>query len=79
MGDLGLIPELGISPRGGHGNTLQYSCLKNPDGQRSLAGYSPWGPKALDTTEQLSTSSTIFFSKWTILLKVICVFIPFQL
>ena len=23
-------------------------------GQRSLAGYSPWGPKELDTTEQLS-------------------------
>ena len=22
-------------------------------GQRSLAGYSPWGPKELDTTEQL--------------------------
>ena len=25
------------------------------DGQRSLAGYSPWGHKELDTTEQLST------------------------
>ena len=24
-------------------------------GQRSLAGYNPWGPKELDTTEQLST------------------------
>ena len=44
-GDLGLIPELGISPRGGHGNTLQYSCLENPHGQRSLVGYSPWGRK----------------------------------
>ena len=29
-GDLGLIPELGRSPRGGHGNPLQYSCLENP-------------------------------------------------
>ena len=27
----------------GHGNPLQYSCLENPRGQRSLAGYSPWG------------------------------------
>ena len=27
----------------GHGNPLQYSCLENPHGQRSLAGYSPWG------------------------------------
>ena len=41
-GDLGLIPGLGRSPRGGHGNQLQYSCLENPQGQRSLAGYSPW-------------------------------------
>ena len=28
-GDLGSIPELGRSPGGGHGNPLQYSCLKN--------------------------------------------------
>ena len=41
VGDLGSIPELGRSPGGGHGNPLQYSCLENPHGQRSLAGYSP--------------------------------------
>ena len=29
MGDLGLIPGLEISPGGGHGNPLQYSCLEN--------------------------------------------------
>ena len=29
MGDLGLIPGLGRSPGGGHGNPLQYSCLEN--------------------------------------------------
>ena len=29
-GDVGLIPGLGRSPRGGHGNPLQYSCLENP-------------------------------------------------
>ena len=28
--DIGLIPGLGRSPRGGHGNPLQYSCLDNP-------------------------------------------------
>ena len=27
-GDPGLIPGLGMSPGGGHGNPLQYSCLK---------------------------------------------------
>ena len=29
-GDLGWMPKLGRSLRGGHGNTLQYSCLENP-------------------------------------------------
>ena len=28
--DLGSILGLGRSPRGGHGNPLQYSCLENP-------------------------------------------------
>ena len=28
--DAGSIPGLGGSPRGGHGNPLQYSCLENP-------------------------------------------------
>ena len=35
--DVGLIPRLG----GGHGNPPQYSRLRNPRGQGSLAGYSP--------------------------------------
>ena len=39
-GDVGSIPELGRSPGGGNGNPLQYSCLENPQGQRSLLGYS---------------------------------------
>ena len=50
----GSIPELGGSP-GGRGNLLQYSCLENPHGQRSLAGYSPCGHKESDMTERLST------------------------
>ena len=52
VGDLGLIPGLRRSPGGRHVNPLEYSSL---DGQRSLAGHSPWGCKELDTTEQLST------------------------
>ena len=54
MGDSCLIPGLGRFPGGGHGNPLQYSCLENPHGQRSLAGYSPWGCKESDMTEQLT-------------------------
>ena len=52
-GDLGSIPGLGRSPGGGHDDPLQYCCLENPCGQRSLAGYSPWGCKELDMTERL--------------------------
>ena len=50
--DTSLIPEWGRSPGGGHGNPLKYSCLENPQGQRSLASYSPWGRKELDQTEE---------------------------
>ena len=49
--DLRSIPGLGRSSEGWHWNPLQYSCLKNPHGQRSLAGYSPWGHKESDITE----------------------------
>ena len=38
-------PWFGRSPGEGHGNPLQYSCLENPHGQRSLAGYSPWASR----------------------------------
>ena len=55
VGDLGLIPGLGRSSGGGYGNPLQYSCLENPHGQRSLAGYSPWSYKESNMTERLST------------------------
>ena len=50
----GLILGLGRSPGGGHGNPLQYYCLENPHGQRSLAGYSPWGLKESDTAEVIN-------------------------
>ena len=54
-GDLGFMPGLWRSPKGGHGNPLQYSCLENPHGQRSLVGYRPQGRKESNTTERLST------------------------
>ena len=55
-GNPGSIPGSGRSPGGGHGNPLQYSGLENPHGQRSMAGYSPWGHKESDTTEPLTSS-----------------------
>ena len=49
--DVGSIPGSGRSHGGEHGNPLQYSCLENPHGQRSLVGYSPLGHRESDTTE----------------------------
>ena len=56
VGDPDSIPGLGRSPGGRHGNPLQYSCLENLHGQRSMAG--PWGYKELDTTKRLSSQHT---------------------
>ena len=57
--DLISAPGLGRFPGVGHGNPLQYSCLENSHGQRSLVGYSPWGHRESDTTEQQSTAQHI--------------------
>jgi len=50
-GDLISIPGLGRSPGEANGYPLQYSCLENLPGQRSLEGYSPWARKEVDMTE----------------------------
>ena len=47
---------LGRSPGGGNGNSLQY---RKSHGQRSLAVYSPWGHKDMDTNERLNNSSNV--------------------
>ena len=57
VGDLCSVPGSGRSPGEENGNPLQYSCLENPLGQRSLAGYSPWGRRESDTTEQPSIAA----------------------
>ena len=58
VGDLGSIPGSGRSPRRGNGNPLQYSCLESPMDGGAWQGYSPWGCKESDTTEQLTLSET---------------------
>ena len=50
------------SPGGGHGNPLQYSRLENPRGQRSLAGYSPWGHKESDVAKHSTHRSLPWIS-----------------
>ena len=54
VGDTGSIPGSGRFPEGRNSNPLQYSCVENLHGQRSLAGYSPWGRKESDTTKSVS-------------------------
>ena len=43
--DGSLTPGSGRSPRAGNGHTPQYFLPGEFHGQRSLAGYSPWGHK----------------------------------
>ena len=62
--DSGLIRKVGRSPGGGHGNPLQYSCLENLNGQSNLAGYSPWGQKESDMTEQIIKAHIIGFTSF---------------
>ena len=57
VADLGSVPGLGRSPGGGLGNPLRYSCLENPNRQRSLVGYHPWGRKELDATKHSTAHS----------------------
>ena len=57
-GDPGSIPGLGRSPGEENGNPVQYSCLENRHGQRSLMGYSPWGCKESGMTEWLTLSTS---------------------
>ena len=90
VGDLGLIPGLRRSPGRRHVNPLQYSCLENPHGQKSLVGYSPWGHKEFDTTDWVTKNACmhtlyrlpqIFFvlwgqKSWLLLSKAVFLFSP---
>ena len=59
VGDLHSIPGSGTSLGEGNGNPLQCSCLENSTNR----GYSRWGRKESDTTEQLIQSlSTSFYT-----------------
>ena len=55
-GDLGLIPGLAKIPWRRAWQPTPVFLPGESHGQRSLVGYSPWGRKESDTTEQLSTA-----------------------
>ena len=48
IGDTGSIPGSGRSPGGGHGNTLQYTCLENPKDRKA------WRAMVHGVTESLT-------------------------
>ena len=48
--DKGSIPGLARSPRGGHGNPFQCSCLEDPWTEEP-GGLKPWCYKELDIAE----------------------------
>ena len=56
-GDMGLVPGLGESPGGGHGNPLHYSCLKPGEsyGQRSMEATVHRAAKGQTGLKQLGT------------------------
>ena len=54
----GSIPGSGRSPGEGNSYPLQYSCLENSI-DRGWLGYSPWGCKESDRTEQLTLISAV--------------------
>ena len=56
--DVGSIPGLGRSPGEGNGYPLQYSCLENPHGQRSLEGYGPQGHRVRQDRSDLTHTRT---------------------
>ena len=58
-GDVGLIPGLGISSGGGNGIRTPVSLPGKSHGQRSLAGYSPWGCKESDATGHRERQSDV--------------------
>ena len=59
--DTGSILGSGRTPRGGHGDPLQYACLENPMNRGAWRGYSPWAHKASDMTD-LARTHTLYIN-----------------
>ena len=62
---MGSFPGSGRSPREGNGNLVQYSCLRESHGQRSLVGYRPWGLRVGDDWESRHVSVVYIFQSQT--------------
>ena len=69
--DMGSIPGLGRSPREGHGNPLQYSCLENPQNRGTWWATVHRIAKSQTRLKLLSTQhSSVGAMEWTRYLQV---------
>ena len=64
-GDMGSIPGSRRSPRGGHGNPLQHSCLENPTdrGAWRAAVYGVTKSETTEVTEHTFTHHSDYLSQ----------------
>ena len=61
MGTCGLDPGWGRSPGGGHGNPLQYSCLRNPMDREAWWATAHRVAKSQTLPKELSIVKVCFF------------------
>ena len=57
--DVGSLSELGRSPRGGHGNPLQYSSLENSIDREAWQAVVHWAAKSQTRLKRLSTAQHV--------------------
>ena len=74
--DASLTPGSRRFPGGRNGYLLQYSCLEESHGQRSLAGYSPWHRVPLDMTKLLGTHTCCMLLLTIIILLISVTLLP---
>ena len=63
-GDVGSIPGSGISPGGGHGHPVQYSCLENPTDREVWQATVHRVVKSQTQLKQLSTHISASAGDW---------------
>ena len=75
--DQGLIPGSGRSPRGGHGNPPQFSCLENPMDRGVWWATVHRVAKSWTRLKQVSTHTQVFFFFFLTLHGILVFFINY--
>ena len=66
VSDPGSVPGSGRSPGEGNGNRTPVFLPGESYEQRSLMGYSPWGCKESDMTEDYNNNNKVWLSRFVI-------------